>query len=86
MPVPVPVPACGPDPGWSSDDLRESVLALLMRSRSPEQVSGHLRQETDLMLFRRHSQAVLALHESATRACSSPSASQARAPTILPVS
>ena len=49
------------------DDLRESVLALLMRSRSPEQVSGHLRQEADLMLFRRHSQAVLALHERHTR-------------------
>ena len=27
------------------DDLRESVLALLMRSRSPEQVSGHLKRE-----------------------------------------
>ncbi len=27
------------------DDLRERVLAMLMRSRSPEQVAGHLRQE-----------------------------------------
>ena len=49
------------------DDLRERVLAMLMRSRSPEQVAGHLKQEPDLMLFRRHSQAVLALHERHTR-------------------
>ena len=64
----MPVPACGPDPGWTAMMTSARVCSLCScAARSPEQVSGHLRQEADLMLFRRHSQAVLALHERHTR-------------------